>query len=183
MQPLLDLHIDIFNSLKMYASKMLLSGNKWKSKNLPVLSFAMVRAACGWALWCNSSTHSDSKHTPQVYSVWLKMTSIGCRCAMGGYPPKRFCACLRTQLPSPFLVLSSWTVILQGIWNASMLWTLLDHRLTAHSGLPWAHAFCLGKRITDCTLYLVPFFQYGCQGSTDTEKGVLSALPNKFPTR
>jgi hypothetical protein len=76
----------------------------------------------------------------------------------GWNPPKWSCACLRRQLPSPFLVLSSWTVILQGTWNASMLRILLDHRLTAHSGFPWAWHLLSRKNELEIALHNLPIF-------------------------
>jgi hypothetical protein len=76
----------------------------------------------------------------------------------GWNPPKFSCACLRRRLPSPFLVLSSWTVILLGTWNASMLWILLDHRLTAHSGLPWARRLLSRKNELQIALHTLPIF-------------------------
>jgi hypothetical protein len=61
-------------------------------------------------------------------------------------------------VPSSFLVLSSWTVILQGTWNASMLWILLDQRLTAHSGFLWAQHLLSRKNKLQIAFHALPIF-------------------------
>ena len=145
----------------------------------------MVRAACGWAKRCNSSTHFDSQHTPQAQSVHPENDQHWWLPHYGWNPLNGLVHVWKDSCHhlSWFCHLKLWFYRGPGMLPCYGFCLIIGFQLAAD--FHKLDAFCpvvQEKRITDRTSYLAHFFQYGCHGSTDTEKGVLPALQNKSAT-